>query len=380
MDNLKVTSQQRTANSEQRIANSEQHLVLIMAGGAGTRFWPASREVKPKQFLDILGTGKSLLRQTYERSKKLVSADLIFIVTNVAYAERVKAELPELKADQIFCEPSRNNTAPSIAYASLKLQTKYPDAVCFVAPSDHIIQDEDMFVRDAQKAMHYAGTHDALVTLGISPTRPDTGYGYVQYESARTDDGIYPVVRFTEKPDINTAKKFLASGEYLWNSGMFIWSLKSVLQAFDKYAGGITDILRKGNNVYFTTAEARFLQAHYPATEKISIDFAILERATNVHVIPAGFGWSDLGTWLSLYDHLPADAKGNITIHNPVMLDNCEGTLVHTTDGKLVVASGLHDFVIVCENDVVLIFPKDREQEIKALREELKKSGHEKFL
>ncbi len=376
---LRHTQGPQMARSEQRTANCER-LILIMAGGAGTRFWPASREEKPKQFLDILGTGKSLLRQTYERSTKLVSSDRIFIVTNVVYADRVQEELPELKAEQIFLEPSRNNTAPSIAYATLKLQTKYPDAVCLVAPSDHIISDEDAFVDIVQMAMSYADSHDALLTLGISPTRPDTGYGYVKYNREHSDDGVFPVVQFMEKPTLDTAKEFLASGNYLWNSGMFIWSLKSVLEAFDQHARGITDILRKGNDVYFTKHEAQFLQTHYPETEKISIDYAILERAKNVHVIPASFGWSDLGTWLSLYDHLPADKEGNITIHDPVVLDNCKGTLVHTTDGKLVVASGLQDFIIVCENDVVLIFPKDREQEVKAIRGKLKSPGLEKFL
>jgi mannose-1-phosphate guanylyltransferase len=188
------------------------------------------------------------------------------------------------------------------------------------------------------------------------------------------------VVRFTEKPTLEKAREFLSTGDYLWNSGMFIWSLKSVLEAFDQHARGITDILCKGHDAWFTKDEEQFLQSHYPETEKISIDYAILERAKNVHVIPASFGWSDLGTWPSLYDHLPADEKGNITIHKPVVLDNCEGTLVHTTDGKLVVASGLQDFIIVCEKDVVLIFPKDREQEVKVLREQLKSRDLENYL
>lgn len=362
------------------LAKGDQHLVLIMAGGAGTRFWPASREDRPKQFLDVLGTGKSLLRQTYERSIRLVPPEHIFVVTNAAYIDLVREDIPEIEPEQIFCEPSRNNTAPCIAYASLKLETRYPDAVCLVAPSDHIIHDSDTFVYVAKKAMNYAATHDALVTLGMSPTRPDTGYGYVHYDHLRPDSGVYPVLRFMEKPDLETAKQFVASGDYLWNSGMFIWSLKSVLKALDKYARSITDILRKGTSVYFTPQEAQFLQTHYPATEKISIDYAIMEWARNVHVIPASFGWSDLGTWLSLYDHLPTDENGNITIHGTSLLDQSKGMLVHTTEGKLVVASGLKDFVIVFDNDVVLIFPKNKEQEIKALRDQLKERGQEKYL
>jgi mannose-1-phosphate guanylyltransferase len=249
-----------------------------------------------------------------------------------------------------------------------------------VAPSDHIIHDEEMFVYVAQKAMHYAASHDALVTLGMSPTRPDTGYGYVHYDKLHPEGGVYPVLRFMEKPDLETAKQFLSSGDYLWNSGMFIWSLTSILKAFDKYARSITDILRKGSPVYFTAKEAPFLKTYYPTTENISIDYAILEWARNVHVIPASFGWSDLGTWLSLYDHVPADEQGNITIHEPVLLDQCNGTLVHTTLGRLVVVSGLKDIVVVCEEDTVLIFPKDREQEIKALREKLKTQDLQGYL
>jgi mannose-1-phosphate guanylyltransferase len=358
----------------------QDKIVLIMAGGAGTRFWPASRESKPKQFLDILGTGKSLLRQTFERCLKFTTADRVFIVTNTAYATQVLTDLPELNADQVFCEPSRNNTAPCIAYASLKLKTRYPDAVCLVAPSDHIIGDEDTFASVVLKGMAYAAEHDALVTLGMTPTRPDTGYGYVQYAPQQSAADIHPVKRFTEKPDLDTAKTFIDSGDYLWNSGMFIWSLKSVLEAFDQHARGITDILSEGMQYYFTSEEAGFLARRYPDTEKISIDYAILERAKNVFVIPASFGWSDLGTWLSLYDHVPTDAKGNVAIHEPIILDNCAGTLVHTSHDKLTVASGLENFIVVNEGNVLLIFPKDQEQEIKRLRELVQEKGFDRFL
>jgi mannose-1-phosphate guanylyltransferase len=293
----------------------QDKLVLIMAGGAGTRFWPASREAKPKQFLDILGTGKSLLRQTFERCLKFTSADRVFIVTNAAYADQVLADLPELTSDQVFPEPSRNNTAPCIAYAALKLRKRYPSAVCLVAPSDHIIGDEDAFADVVLKGMEYASTRNVLVTLGMSPTRPDTGYGYIQFAGEETEEGIHRVLRFTEKPDINTAQEFLSSGDYLWNSGMFIWSLSSILDAFDRYARNITEILSEGMPHYFTTSEPDFLARRYPETEKISIDYAILERADNVFVIPASFGWSDLGTWLSLYDHVSPDPQGNVRIH-----------------------------------------------------------------
>ncbi len=355
-------------------------LVLIMAGGAGTRFWPASRAAEPKQFLDILGTGKSLLQQTYERCARITTPERIFVLTNVDYRQRVLEELPELSAEQVFAEPARNNTAPAIAYATLKLQTRYPDAVCLVAPSDHIIANTEVFLETVQVAMEYAETHERLVTLGMTPTRPDTGYGYIRYDTKGEDHGVFPVLRFTEKPDTPTAEKFISSGGYLWNSGMFIWSVQAVLNAFDKHAAGITDLLRPGQEVFFTDKEEAFLSGKYPQTEKISIDYAILERAPNVSVIPASFGWSDLGTWKSLYDHLPANGAGNIEIHQPVVLDQCHGTLVRTTNNKLVVASGLEDMIIVNENDVVLIFPKDKEQEVKRIREILKEHGLERFL
>ena len=377
MDNLE-TLQQPRANGEQLKANSKR-LVLIMAGGAGTRFWPASRESKPKQFLDILGTGKSLLRQTFERCLGITTADRIFVVTNAAYTAQVLTDLPELNAEQVFPEPSRNNTAPCIAYATLKLRTKFPDAVCLVAPSDHLIADEATFIRVVESGMQFAQEHAALVTLGMTPTRPDTGYGYVQFEK-EGEGGIHRVLRFTEKPDAETAQEFLASGDYLWNSGMFIWSIRSILDAFQDHAPGITALLSPGEHQYFTPDEPAFLAEHYPNTEKISIDYAILERASNVSVIPASFGWSDLGTWPALYEHKEADASGNVTIHGPVMLDQCSGTLVHTIAGKLVVASGLEDFIVVNDDDVVLIFPKDQEQEVKRLREALKEQKLNQYL
>lgn len=357
-----------------------EHLVLIMAGGAGTRFWPASREDKPKQFLDILGTGRSLLRQTFDRSLRITSAEQIFVITNERYRDLVMNELPGLPEGNIFCEPSRNNTAPCIAYATLKLQIRYPEAVCLVAPSDHLISDEDGFIEIARQALHYASRHDVLITLGMTPTRPDTGYGYIQYNTAQIDEGTFAVTRFTEKPDTATAAAFLASGDYLWNSGMFVWSIASILAAFDRHAAAITGVLREGVSMFYTSGEDAFLRLRYPDTENISIDYAILERASNVRVIPAQFGWSDLGTWTSLYDHLPADTEGNTAIHGPVIFDQSRGSLVHTRDGKLVAVAGLSDVVVICEDDVVLIFPKDREQEVKALRAKLAGGGLTKYL
>ncbi|MDX1407848.1 MAG: mannose-1-phosphate guanylyltransferase [Saprospiraceae bacterium] len=354
--------------------------ILIMAGGVGSRFWPASREQRPKQFLDIMGTGRSLLQTTFDRCAQIVSPSQIYIITNEVYAAQVAHHLPELQSEQIFTEPSRNNTAPCIAYASLKLAKRDPEGVCLVAPSDHLIADEQEYIHTVQRAMRYAARHQVLMTLGMTPTRPDTGYGYIQYDHHPLADGIYPVKRFTEKPVRAMAEQFVASGDYLWNSGMFVWSLDAVLAAFAEHAIETYEILRAGIPHYFTAGESAFLAEHYPQTEKTSVDYAIMERAQNVCVVPAEFGWSDLGTWNSLYEQMAKDDHGNVQIHQPVVVSECSNTLVHTLDGKLVVVAGLTDVVVVSEKDVVLVFPRDREQEIKQLRARLESNGLDEYL
>ncbi|MEL6355744.1 MAG: mannose-1-phosphate guanylyltransferase, partial [Bacteroidota bacterium] len=274
--------------------------VAIMAGGVGSRFWPASREARPKQFLDILGDGKSLLRLTFERFLKLTSADKIFIVTNGRYRQQVMEHLPELEANQILCEPSRNNTAPCVAYTAFKLHGLDPEANFVIAPSDALILNETLFVENLRQALAYTAQHDALLTLGISPDRPHTGYGYIQFE-AENDQGVYPVARFTEKPDSETAKGFLADGRYLWNAGIFIWRAKSILAAYEQYAPEIYALLQQGVGCYNTAEEQAFIDEFYPQTPSISVDYAIMENAKNIKVIPAQFGWSDLGAWGALY-------------------------------------------------------------------------------
>ena len=354
--------------------------VLIMAGGVGARFWPASREQRPKQFLDITGTGRSLLRSTFERCAQIVPPGQIYIVTNASYAAQVAKHLPELKPEQIFMEPSRNNTAPCVAYASLKLAKRDPQGVCLVAPSDHLIGDEEAYVSTVRRAMEYAAQHRVLITLGMTPTRPDTGYGYIHYEKQAIADRVHPVKRFTEKPDLAVAQQFVASGDYLWNSGMFIWSLDAVLDAYARYASTTYEILKAGVPHYFTDREQAFLADQYPRTEKTSVDYAILEQADNVCVVPAEFGWSDLGTWNSLYEKMEKDGNGNVRVHQPVVSYQCSNTLVHTIDGKLVVTAGLKDFVVVAEDDVVLVFPRHREQEIKELRKQIAARGLDQYL
>lgn len=342
--------------------------VAIMAGGVGSRFWPASREARPKQFLDIMGVGKSLLRLTFERFLHLCPAEHIFVVTNARYKAQVKEHLPELTDNQILCEPSRNNTAPCIAYTAFKLQALNPAANLIVAPSDHIILQEGRFIAALQKALQFTQSHDALVTLGIQPSRPDTGYGYINFESSPVDEGIHKVKRFTEKPPLAKAKSFIASGDYLWNAGIFIWRTSRVLAAFQKYAPEIYQILGSNTDCYNTQSEQAFINQYYPATPKISVDFAIMEKAQNVYTIPSSFGWSDLGTWASLHVESEKDEEGNVVQGEKVLMADTYNTLVRIPTEKLAVIGGLDDFIVVDEGDVLLIYPKNREQEIKQLR------------
>jgi mannose-1-phosphate guanylyltransferase len=348
--------------------NSSNTYVAIMAGGIGSRFWPASREERPKQFLDILGVGKSLIRLTFERFLKLCPASNIFIVTNKQYAGLVKEHLPELTDNQILTEPSRNNTAPCIAYTAFKLQALNPEANLVVAPSDHIILKEEAFVDTLQQGLAFTAGNDALLTLGITPTRPDTGYGYIEVPSAdNSSDQPLPVKAFKEKPDRATAQQYLDSGNYFWNAGIFVWRVSSLLKAFAENAPEIHRILGAGTEQYNTPQEQAFIDKAYPTTPSISVDYAIMEKASNVFTIPSDFGWSDLGTWASLHAESPKDKAGNVVQGDAVQLIDTQNTLVRTPKGKRIVIGGLQDFIVVDEGDVLLIWPKSREQEIKKL-------------
>lgn len=339
-----------------------------MAGGVGSRFWPASREERPKQFLDIMGVGKSLLRLTFERFLALCPAENIFIVTNGKYKAQVKEHLSELTDNQILCEPSRNNTAPCIAYTAFKLQALNPNANLVVAPSDHIILQEQRFIKALQEALDFTSTNNALLTLGIEPSRPDTGYGYIHYEPKATQNQVHKVKRFTEKPPLEKAKAFLASGEYLWNAGIFIWKTSTVLEAFREHAPAIHEILGSNLSCYNTVEEQAFIDQAYPTTPKISVDFALMEKANNIYTIPSNFGWSDLGTWGSLHVESDKDADGNVCQGESILLHDTHNSLIRVSPNKLAVIGGLDDFIIVDESDVLLIYPKNREQEIKQLR------------
>lgn len=338
--------------------------VVIMAGGVGSRFWPASTDEKPKQFLDILGVGKSLLRMTFERCLQFVDRDKIIVITNARYFGLVKNEIPEIEDRQILLEPSRNNTAPCLAYACLRIRAMDENAVFAVLPSDHVILKEDQFAELMQKAIQYAASHEAIVTLGIKPTRPDTGYGYIQ----TIPSDLYPlaVKAFVEKPDKSTAESYLASGQYLWNAGIFIWSTQTLLEAFRKYEASILDILNAQPGVYNTAGEQAYIDAVYPATKNISIDFAVLEKADNVFSIPADIGWSDLGTWASLFDYQQKDEEGNVIQgQGTVNTSEVNDSLIRIQGKKKAIIRGLNDYIVVDEEDALLIYPKRCEQDIK---------------
>lgn len=347
---------------------SNNTYVAIMAGGIGSRFWPASREARPKQFMDILGVGKSLIRLTFERFLKLCPAENIFIVTNGIYKDLVKEHLPEITDNQILCEPSRNNTGPCVAYTSFKLHALNPDANFVVAPSDHIILKEEAFVDLLNQALDFTATNEAIVTLGIEPSRPDTGYGYINFAKENRVGAICKVKSFREKPDLATAQEYVASGNYLWNAGIFVWSAKTILKAFEELSPDIYHILSAGSNQYNTSEEQAFIDTAYPTTPNISVDYAILEKSHNVYTLPADIGWSDLGTWASLHEESVKDANGNVLQGN-IITKNVADSLIRMPADKLAVINGLEGFIIVDEGDVLLIWPKGEEQVIKAMTE-----------
>jgi mannose-1-phosphate guanylyltransferase len=352
--------------------------VAIMAGGVGSRFWPGSREKKPKQFMDILGVGKSLLRLTYERFARLVPAERIYVITNAAYTDLVAEQLPELDRGQILGEPSRNNTAPCIAYAAFKLHGLDPEASMVVAPSDQLILKEEIFLEKIREALAFSEKEDALVTLGIEPTRPDTGYGYIQYETAGS--GVRPVRRFHEKPDLETAKRFLADGGFLWNAGIFVWKTSHVLSALRQHAPEIWGLFDAHRAVLNTSGEGAFLAQHYPTTPNISIDYAIMEKASNVYTLPADIGWSDLGTWASLYEISEKDSDRNAVFAEKALLRGVRDCIVRAPADKLVVIKDLENFILIDEPDVLLLLPKDQEQAIKQLTAEVKQAYGDRYL
>ncbi len=338
-----------------------------MAGGIGSRFWPVSKSSKPKQFLDILNVGKTLLQLTYERLLKVCPPENVFVVANIEYKELIKEQLPQLNDNQILCEPQRRNTAPCVAYASYKIAEINPDARLIVAPSDHLILKEDIFTEVITTALDASSKSDCLLTLGIQPNRPDTGYGYIQAteEPFEFEPRLKKVKTFTEKPNLEMAKFFLQSGDFSWNSGIFIWSAKSIINSLEKNLPEIATIFKDGKGSYNTDKEEAFIAKAYSECTNISVDYGVMEKAKNVYVLPCDFGWTDLGTWGSVYDHLQKDDNGNALIAKNIKVYNSSDSIFNVSGNKLVVVNGLKNFIVVDTEDVLLICPKDDEQRIK---------------
>jgi mannose-1-phosphate guanylyltransferase len=362
---------------------NKNNYCVIMAGGIGARFWPMSRTSRPKQFIDILGTGETLIQRTFKRFARICPKENIYVVTNQIYENQVKHQLPELPANNILLEPAMRNTAPCIAYANYKIKAVNPDANIVVAPSDHLIMDEELFAKNISAALKAAAENNWLITLGIKPTRPDTGYGYIQFDDAVKDENnhqIKKVKTFTEKPNLELAEKFLASGDFLWNAGIFIWSLKSINQAFEEYLDDIDDLFKEGEGLYNTDEEKPFINRIYASCRKISIDYGIMEKASNVYVLAADFDWSDLGTWGSLYDTRKKDENKNAVVGENVLLYDTAKCIVNVPKDKLVVLQGLDDYIVVEDDNALLICRKEDEQQIRKFVGDIKTKKGEKFI
>lgn len=354
------------------------YYAVIMAGGVGSRFWPISTQEYPKQFHDMLGTGQTLIQRTFERIHKLVPSQNILIATNEKYNELVLEQLPKVSKNQVLLEPAMRNTAPCILYAALKIYKQNPDAVMLVAPSDHWIENENEFINNIKTSFDACAEKDILMTLGIQPDSPNTGYGYIQFENGDSD--IKKVKNFTEKPNLEAAKKFLASGEYLWNAGIFVWSAKSIIKAFEYSLPDMLALFNQGNSIWNSDDEANFIKENYAKSENISIDFGIMEKANNVHVLPVDFGWNDLGTWGSLYNKLDKKEDLNAVVGAKTIFRDAHGNMIKTQSGKRVVIQGLQDFIVVEKEDVLLICPKSAEQDIKEITQEVKTNFGKDFV
>jgi mannose-1-phosphate guanylyltransferase len=359
---------------------NKNHYVAIMAGGIGSRFWPMSRTDFPKQFLDILNTGRTLIQGTFDRFAKFIPAENIYIVTSDQYKNIVAEQLPEIPVQNILCEPSRKNTAPCVAYIAHKLLQLNPNANLICAPADHIILEPENFKNICEDALKFTAHIKALVTLGIKPTHPNTGYGYIQYEPHAVSDNVYQVKTFTEKPDLQLAKTFLASGDFLWNAGIFVWQVKNIVAAFEKLLPELNELFEAEKATFNTANEQEAIDRIYPQCVNISIDYGIMEKADNVYIIPSSFGWSDLGTWGSAYDNLAKDYLENAVAGDNVVVIDATKNMVHADNKKLVLLQGLDDFIVVDTKDVLMICKKDKEQEIKEYVAEIKRSKGDKFL
>ena len=351
-----------------------------MAGGIGSRFWPLSRTDYPKQFLDILNTGQTLIQSTWQRFSRFILPENIYVVTTEQYRDIVAKQLPALPVENIICEPSRKNTAPCIALVSYKLNQANPNANLICAPADHLILDEEGFQKTSMEALKFTAHIKALVTLGIKPTRPNTGYGYIQFDQHPVGENIYKVKTFTEKPDTELAKTFITSGDFLWNAGIFVWQVKNVIKAFEKFMPEMHEVFDTEKANFNTKKEKQAIERIYPQCVNISIDYGIMEKADNVYIIPSSFGWSDLGTWASTYENLEKDYLGNAVAGNNVIVIDATKNMVHADNKKMILLQGLDDFIVVDTKDVLLICKKENEQAIKEYVAEIKRNKGDKYL
>ena len=374
------------ANSTDKLSR-DRNFCVIMAGGVGSRFWPESRNSRPKQFLDFFGTGQSLIQMTVNRFRELVPVENILIVTNVLYRDMILEQLPELKPEQILCEPARRNTAPCVAYAvshisgimgrrvgvksiaDVDWNDPASHANIIVAPSDHLILREDKFIETLKVGLAHVAEHDSLLTLGMRPTRPETGYGYIQLDNIeeKRENAVLPVKTFTEKPNAELAKVFFESGEFLWNSGIFLWNIRAIRKAFRAHQPSIADVFKRGDELMSTPEEEAFIQEMFPTCPNISLDYGIMEKASDVRVIYADFGWSDLGTWGSLYDLGAKDEHRNVSLRGNTMFYESNGNVVTLPDGNLAVIEGLQDMIVAQNDNVLLICRKQNEQSIRQI-------------
>jgi mannose-1-phosphate guanylyltransferase len=354
--------------------NVTDNFVIIMAGGVGTRFWPFSRTDHPKQFHDVLGTGRTLLQQTADRFAGICPPENIYIVTHADYKDITKKQLPFLKDEQILLEPARRNTAPCIAYACYKIAARHPKANTIIAPADHIILKEEIFRETIRTALEHSAKKNILITLGIQPSRPDTGYGYIQYLSDKKK--VKKVKTFAEKPPLEMAEQFLASGDYVWNAGIFVWNVQAIMENFRRYLPEMDEVFTEGKPFYYTPEENIFVERAYSLCKNESIDKGIMEKAEEVFVILSDFGWSDLGTWKSLYDISEKDEKANVVDGN-VMLYNTHDCIIKTPKDRLVAINGLKGFIVAEYDNVLLICRKDEEQKVKDLVADAKNRGSE---
>jgi mannose-1-phosphate guanylyltransferase len=359
----------------------DNRYVIIMAGGVGSRFWPLSRRERPKQFLDILGNGETLLQQTFRRFSSIVRKENIYIVTSSEHKNLVAEQL-EIDPANVLAEPFRRNTAPCLAYGTFRILKENPDAVITVTPADHLIIKEEKFCEVIRNSFEFAEKNDALLTLGIKPDRPETGYGYIQADRKKSVAGfnnLMKVKTFTEKPDIELAKVFLESGDFYWNSGIFIWNINSILSAFEKHLPEMYSAFEEGREFFGTKQESNFISKTYAVCRSISIDYGIMEKADNVYVMCTDIGWSDLGTWSSLHEHSKIDKKGNSKVSGEVFSYDSKGNIFSIAPGKIAVVQGLKDYIIVDSGDVLLIVKKEEEQSLKNYLEDVKNATGDKF-